>query len=200
MTRLGIAESDGRCWITVEGELDRHTTGWFRQHLVALGKRGCREVLIDLGRTTFIDSSGLNLLLGAMEGMDDLGGRLVLRAPPAEVYELGRVRRLAELMAIVDKAVEEAEAIERLSTLFASADLQGSSPSSQAWVVYEAGATDPSDSSSNDGRSVRKDERDDVPAARNDSPASCSEGGRSGQGRTVAKTLDRDDPATRPGR
>ncbi len=134
--RLGIAESDGRCWVTLEGELDSNTTGWFRHHLVALGKRGCREVLVDLGQTTFIDSSGLNLLIGAMEGMDDLGGKLVLRAPSADVYELGRARRLGELMAMVDDAVEEAEAIDRLSRLFASADLQGSSPDAQAWIFY----------------------------------------------------------------
>jgi anti-anti-sigma factor len=136
LVRLGIAESDGRCWVTLEGELDSNTTGWFRHHLVALGKRGCREVLVDLGQTTFIDSSGLNLLIGAMEGMDDLGGKLVLRAPSADVYELGRARRLGELMAMVDDAVEEAEAIDRLSRLFASADLQGSSPDAQAWIFY----------------------------------------------------------------
>ncbi len=153
--RLGIAESDGRCWVTLEGELDSNTTGWFRHHLVALGKRGCREVLVDLGQTTFIDSSGLNLLIGAMEGMDDLGGKLVLRAPSADVYELGRARRLGELMAMVDDAVEEAEAIDRLSRLFASADLQGSSPDAQAWIFYEPGAPEASEGSSPEGGAVR---------------------------------------------
>ncbi len=153
--RLGIAESNGRCWVTLQGELDRNTTEWFRHHLVALGERGCREVLIDLGQTTFIDSSGLNLLLGAMEGMDDLGGKLVLRAPPGEVYELGRARRLGELMAMVDNAVEEAEAIDRLSRLFASGDLVGASPESQTWVFYEPGATEASEGLSREGGAVR---------------------------------------------
>jgi anti-anti-sigma factor len=139
MVRLGIAEADGRCWVNVEGQLDRHSSEWFRQHLVALGKRGCRQVLIDLRQTTFMDSSGLNVLLGAMEGISDLGGELVLRAPPADVYEQGRVRRLGELLAIVDDAVEEAEAIDRLSTLFASGDLGEPSPDFQTWVFHEAG-------------------------------------------------------------
>ncbi|MDP9019237.1 MAG: STAS domain-containing protein [Actinomycetota bacterium] len=139
MVRLGIAEADGRCWVAVEGELDRHSSGWLRDHLVALGQRGCRKVLIDLRRTTVIDSSGLNVLLGAMEGMEELGGELVLQAPPADVYERGRVGRLGELLAIVDQAVEEAEAIERLSTLFASRDLGEPSPDFQTWVFHEAG-------------------------------------------------------------
>ena len=37
MVRLGIAEADVRCWVTVEGQLDRHSSEWFREHLVALG-------------------------------------------------------------------------------------------------------------------------------------------------------------------
>ena len=138
MVRLGIAEADARCWVTVEGELDRHASEWFREHLVALGERGCRQVLIDLRRTTFIDSSGLNVLLGAMEGMDDLGGKLVLQAPPADVYERGRVRRLGELLAIVDDAVEEAEAIDRLSQLFAFGDLGEPSPDFPIWLSHGA--------------------------------------------------------------
>ena len=138
MVRLGIAEADQRCWVTVEGELDRHSSEWFREHLVALGKRGCRQVLIDLRRTTLIDSSGLNVLLGAMEGIDDLGGELVVKPPPADVYERGRVGRLGELLAIVDHAVEEAEAIDRLSGLFAFGDLGESIPNCQTWVFHEA--------------------------------------------------------------
>jgi anti-sigma B factor antagonist len=155
LVRLGIAESDGRCWVTLEGELDRNTTRWFRHHLVALGQRGCREVLVDLGQTTFIDSAGLNLLIGAMEGMGDLGGKLVLRAPSADVYELGRTRRLGELMAMVDDAVEEAEAIDRLSRLFASADLQGPSPDAQTWIFYEPDAPEASEGSSPEGGAGR---------------------------------------------
>lgn len=139
MVRLGIAEANGRCWVSVEGQLDRHSSRWFREHLVALSKRGCRNVLIDLRHTTFIDSSGLNVLLGAMEGMEELGGQVVLQAPPADVYEQGRVRRLGELLAIVDQAVEEAEAIDRLSTLFASRDLGEPSPDFQSWAFHERG-------------------------------------------------------------
>jgi anti-anti-sigma factor len=134
MVHLGIAEADGRCWVTVAGKLDRYSSEWFRQQLVALGKRGCRQMLIDLRPTTFIDSSGLNVLLGVMEGVDDLGGQLVLRAPPGDVYELGRVRRLGELLAVVDDAVDEAEAIDRLSALFASRAPERPIPDVVRWV------------------------------------------------------------------
>ena len=141
MVRLGIAEADSRCLVTVQGELDRHASSWLAEHLVALGKRGCRHVLVDLREMTLIDSAGLNVLIGAMEGMEDLGGELVLRAPPAEVYEECRVRRLGELLAIVDDAVDEAEAIERLSRSFAAGDLEGPGTDLQHWVFQEGGAS-----------------------------------------------------------
>jgi anti-sigma B factor antagonist len=155
MVRFGIAEAGARCWVTVEGELDRHSSEWFREYLLALAERGCRQVLIDLGQTTFIDSVGLNVLLGAMEGMDHLGGELVLQAPPADVYERGRVRRLGELLAIVDDAVEEAEAIERLSTLFAARDLGEPSRDVQTWVFHEAGEVERSGASSRQSGAVQ---------------------------------------------
>ena len=156
MVRLGIAEANARCWVTVEGELDRHASEWFREHLVALGERGCRQVLIDLRRTTFIDSSGLNVLLGAMEGMDDLGGNLVLQAPPADVYERGRVRRLGELLAIVDHAVEEAEAIDRLSESFEFGDLSQPSPEFQTWLSHGAEEIENSVGSSSRSEAVQE--------------------------------------------
>ena len=140
MVRLGIAEVGSRCRVTVQGALDGHASRWFGEHLVALGRRGCRQVLVDLTQTTFIDSSALNVLIGAMEGMEDLGGELVLRAPSGAVYEEGRVRRLGELMAIVDDAVDEAEAIDRLGRLFASRDLEGLGPDLQTWVFDDGEA------------------------------------------------------------
>lgn len=155
MVRLGIAEVEARCWVTVEGELNRHSSEWFRERLLALGKRGCRRVVIDLRQTTFIDPSGLSALLGAMEGMDDLGGELVLHAPPADVYERGRVSRLGELLAIADDAVEEADAIDRLSTLLASGGGGESNPDIQTWVFHKAGEVERSGASSRQSGAVQ---------------------------------------------
>ncbi len=123
--RLGLAEVDGHCWVTVEGQLDRHTSDKLREHLVAVAERGCRRMLVDLRRITFIDSSGLSVLVAAMKNIEGRGGELVLRAPPADVYDLGRVRRLGELLAIVDEAIEEAEAINRFSGLFTGGEIEG---------------------------------------------------------------------------
>lgn len=121
--------------MTVEGELDRATSEMLRDYAVALGSRGCRRVLVDLRKTTFIEPSGLSALVAAMEDITELGGELVLRAPPPNVYAQGRLRRLGELLAIVDEAINEAEAISRLSRLFSPEDFDGREPHHQAGIT-----------------------------------------------------------------
>jgi anti-sigma B factor antagonist len=106
------------CRVTVEGELDERTSQTLRQQLVVLVEQGCRQVVVDLRRTVVIESAGLQVLVDAMRAMEELGGALILRAPSREVYELGRVRRLGDLLATVNDAVDEAEAIHRLDQLF----------------------------------------------------------------------------------
>jgi len=115
--RRGTAEAD-ECWVAVEGELDERTSHRLREQLGSFLDAGCRRLVVDLRHTVVVGSTGIRVLIDAMRAMDDVGVVMILRAPPGEVFELGRVRRLAELLANVDDAVEEAEAIRRLDRLF----------------------------------------------------------------------------------
>jgi anti-anti-sigma factor len=114
--RRGSADVD-ECWVAVEGELDDLTSRRLGEQLGAFMKDGCRRVIVDLRRTVVIGSTGMRVLIDAMRTMEELGSVLILRRPPDQVYELGRVMRLAELLANMDDAVEEAEAIRRLDRL-----------------------------------------------------------------------------------
>ncbi len=138
VVRVGMAAAGDRCWVTVQGQLDRDTSEKLRQHVTALGDRGCVRVLLDLRETTFIAATALSALVAAMDHMAEHGGELLLRAPPADVYAQGRLTRLGELLALVDEALDEAEAIARLSRLFASEDLDGSEPDYKTWGFGEA--------------------------------------------------------------
>jgi anti-anti-sigma factor len=115
--RRGTTEVD-ECWVAIEGALDEGTSQPLREHLGALIEEGCRQLVVDLRRTVLIESAGVGVLIDAMRALEELGGALVVRPPPREVYELGRVRRLGELLAAANDAVEEAEAIRRLDRLF----------------------------------------------------------------------------------
>lgn len=105
------------CWVAIEGDLDGPTSQSLRDHVKALLEQGCRRLVLDLRDTRAIEGAGLRVLVEALREVEHLGGGLALRAPPGEVYQLGRVKRLGELLATVDEAVTEAETIRRLDRL-----------------------------------------------------------------------------------
>ncbi len=117
--RRGITQGD-ECWVTIEGALDDHVSQELREQLRALFEEGCRQLGVDLRRTVAIESAGVRVLIEAMRALEELGGALVVRPPAGQVYELGRVRRLGELVAAANDSVEEAEAIHQLDRLFSS--------------------------------------------------------------------------------
>lgn len=116
VSRLGVAGVD-ECRVVIEGDLDDSASRQLRRQLHVLMQEGCRRLIVDLRRTVVIASTGVRVLIDAMRAVEDLGGSLVVLAPRPEVYELGRVRRLGELLSAVEDAVEEADAIHRLDRL-----------------------------------------------------------------------------------
>ena len=115
--RRGSTRAD-ECWVTIEGALDDDTSQELREQLRALLEEGCRQLGVDLRDTVAIESAGVRALIDAMSAVEEFGGGLVVQPPPGGVYELGRVKRLGELLAAANDAVEEADAIHRLDRLF----------------------------------------------------------------------------------
>jgi anti-anti-sigma factor len=103
--------------VAVEGELDDATSARLRRQLGVFMQEGCRRLVVDLRHTSVIAAPGVRVLIDAMRAIEDVGGSLVVLAPQPEVYELGRVRRLGELLAAMDDVVDEADAIHRLDRL-----------------------------------------------------------------------------------
>jgi anti-anti-sigma factor len=114
--RRGNSGGD-ECWVRIEGELDGPTSESLRDQVRSVLEQGCRRLVVDLRETSAIEGSGVRVLSEALRRIEEHGGTLVLRGPPGDVYQLGRVRRLGELLATVDEAIDEAEAIRRLDGL-----------------------------------------------------------------------------------
>lgn len=58
------------------GELDAHSVGAFRDELEELAE--ARRLLIDLTEVPFLDSAGLNALIGAVRRTRDRGGEIAI--------------------------------------------------------------------------------------------------------------------------
>jgi anti-sigma B factor antagonist len=80
--------------VRVSGELDVDTSPMLEDYLREVIDAGARRVVLDFAEVTFVDSSGLSLLVLALRRLADLGGRLCL----ADVQE--PVRNVLVLSAV----------------------------------------------------------------------------------------------------
>lgn len=98
-TPLDIAEHDGG--VRLVGELDAHTAGRLEQALAAL-VGGPTTIRIGIEDLTFMDSSGLRVVVAATEQARVGGGDLVLVGPTSLVRRLLDVSGLSNHLTIED--------------------------------------------------------------------------------------------------
>ena len=91
-------------WVTLDGELDLATVPELASRLEeALGST--RLLVVDLRQLTFMDSSGLSVLLEAHQTARRSGSRLVLVRGPAQVTRLFDITGLSERFEFADVPV-----------------------------------------------------------------------------------------------
>lgn len=99
----------------VKGEMDLATAEPIRQ---AIDKRlqleRSRCLLLDLSGVSFIDSSGLGVILGRYQYLQRLGGRMALLKPAAGVKRVLEMAGIDRLMPVCES---EGEAIKHLTRL-----------------------------------------------------------------------------------
>lgn len=75
--------------IKLKGEIDHHSALRVRSELDDLIFEVIPErVVLDLSEISFMDSSGLGLIMGRYALIKDLGGTLILRTPSAAVMKI----------------------------------------------------------------------------------------------------------------
>jgi anti-anti-sigma factor len=87
--RAALDAQAGR--LAVIGELDIATRQQLEDEVDALLCRGARSIVIDLGELSFVDSSGLGLLVGLSNQADADGWTLGLTAPGGQVLSVLRL-------------------------------------------------------------------------------------------------------------
>jgi anti-anti-sigma factor len=86
-----------RTVLAVTGEVDLATAPRLRAAVAAAFAAGARELCIDLAETTFRDSSGLHVLLDAVQEAGALERELTIACPP------GPVRRVIEIAGLASQ-------------------------------------------------------------------------------------------------
>ena len=80
--------------LALEGEIDLHESPAVRDELRSLIERKPPRVVVDLSEVSYIDSSGLAVLVEALQRIQDYGGKLALvglRANVRTVFEIAKL-------------------------------------------------------------------------------------------------------------
>ena len=90
-----IEKADGEVRAFLDGEIDHHCAPSIRKE-IDLAVEGCRpeNLILDFGEVTFMDSSGIGLVMGRYQVMKNIGGRVSLQNTPVHIR---KVMRLAGL-------------------------------------------------------------------------------------------------------
>ncbi len=101
---VGFGRHEGTVVVSVAGEVDVGTAPILGDALEAvIDDQGNLSVCVDLAGMTFIDSTGLSVLVGALKRLRERGGHLTLANPSAttlrvlEIVGLTRVLEIATL-------------------------------------------------------------------------------------------------------
>jgi anti-sigma B factor antagonist len=87
--------------VSVRGEIDLFTAPEFKQHVSAPIDAGVGNVVVDLSRTTFIDSSSLGVLIGAHRRLKLRGGSLIIVCDTEAIIKTFRITGLDGVFTLV---------------------------------------------------------------------------------------------------
>jgi anti-sigma B factor antagonist len=93
--------------VAPRGEIDALTAPRLGRRLLGLVDDGKTRVVVDLSRVTFMDSTGIGVLLNALRALASRSGRLVLVCPTKRVLRPFEVTGLVDRLAI-SRSREEA--------------------------------------------------------------------------------------------
>jgi anti-anti-sigma factor len=98
---IDVQRSDERTLVTLSGELDASTATLLYDQLSDLEVEDVRHVVLDLARVSFMDSTGLSVIVTEHKRLRHSDGGLTIFAPPSSVRRLFEITGLDSVLDIV---------------------------------------------------------------------------------------------------
>lgn len=98
-----IAETNQDHILSVTGEIDIYSVGLLKNGLGRLlDDAACRNLVIDMAKVSYMDSSGIGLLIMSQKKMQTKGGKLKIVNVKGEVYRVLKLSGLDRFFTIAD--------------------------------------------------------------------------------------------------
>jgi anti-sigma B factor antagonist len=99
--------------VAPSGEIDALTAPQLGSRLLGLADDGKTDLVVDLSKVTFMDSTGIGVILNTLRSLASRGGRMVLVCPSERILRPFQVTGLVNRLQIVGS---REEALGRLAT------------------------------------------------------------------------------------
>jgi anti-sigma B factor antagonist len=94
--------------LPLEGEIDLHVSPRVAESLRAMIEQKPARLVVDLSRVTYIDSSGLEVLIEGLQNVEAYGGKFVLaglQESMRPIFEIARLNQVFIIFPHVDAAL-----------------------------------------------------------------------------------------------
>jgi anti-sigma B factor antagonist len=111
--------------VSVAGEVDLATAPELKEALTEVVNNGARGVLVDLSNATFIDSTTLGVLMGAVKRLRPTGGELAIACNDPNIRKIFEITLLDRVFAIFDTPGAGVEHLQELGAATAEVSPRG---------------------------------------------------------------------------
>ena len=94
--------------LQLEGEIDLHVSPEVAESLRAVIENKPQVLVVDLAKTTYLDSSGLAVLIEGMQNVQQYGGKFALanvQESVQHIFEIARLDQVFQIFPDVDSAL-----------------------------------------------------------------------------------------------
>lgn len=106
--RISVTAGTAHTLVTLAGECDLNTGRQLRDVLTSEVSRGAQRLIVDLSALTFMDSTGMQVLLSTRSVLAVRGGTLVLVAPQPVVARILELTGANQIIPVYD-SLEDAQ-------------------------------------------------------------------------------------------
>jgi anti-sigma B factor antagonist len=104
---ITVRQVDGTAVVAVAGEIDVYTSPHLQEQLVQVLRDGKSSIVLDLSEVTFLDSTGLGVLITGLKRCRSADGDLVLVTAQPNVLKVLEITGLNDVFKVHD-SVEDA--------------------------------------------------------------------------------------------
>lgn len=97
--------------IELEGEVDVYTAPQLKQQMINLLESGAKEMIVDLSKVDYLDSTALGVLIGGLKRMREMDGNMVLVCPSPRIRRMFEITGLDKIFDIYNSVEDAQEAM-----------------------------------------------------------------------------------------